>query len=131
MILLDENHNASLLLWFRSLLCVFWQSLRSNSVSPSCVFPPIQNSNTLYILKKKNQLDKITHLSKGIVMSITYGYTLSFILNRRQLLFKFQFNKHPPFSQNISLRSILRVWSSLLYDKHTVFFKLIFSFRDV
>jgi hypothetical protein len=64
MILLDENDNAPLWLWFKNLRCVYWQSLRSNSVLPNCVATQKQNLTFLSSLKSEILLDKFSYLSK-------------------------------------------------------------------
>ena len=126
MILLDENCNAPLLLQFKNLLCVFWQSLRSNGVLPNSLVSQLQYFNNLYSSKKDNQIDRIPLLSKGNTVSTTIDNYM--IVNTQQLLFrnsvypvaltptpskskfkfKFKFNRYSPFFENKSLLSIPR-----------------------
>lgn len=117
MILLDENCNAPLLLQFKNLLCVFWQSLHSNGVLPNSLVSQLQYFNNLYSSKKDHQIDRIPLLSKGNTVSTIDN---CMIVNTQQLLFrnsvysvaltlsKFQFNRYSPFFENKSLLSIPR-----------------------
>jgi hypothetical protein len=82
MILLDENGNLPMVLWFLNLLCVSSQSLFSKSVLPNCVVP---QRHTLNTSKKKSQTENLSHFFKDTFVSTIHAYIMNSI---QSLLFK-------------------------------------------